>query len=146
MSFALRKRVALQSLTFALAIAIIQNVIAEPNWIQVTEKGGANVFYDRTTVKRSNGVVSAQWVSNFVKPQSLRFGTGRISKLSLRYDSRFDCATRAYIVDRSIWFDESYAQGQGHILGASTTPTWRTPDNQHYAGNLNTDVLAVLCK
>lgn len=115
-------------------------------WIQVTEKGGTNVFYDRKTVNRLNGVVSVQWVSNFVKPQSVKLGAGRIGKLSLRYDSRFDCATRAFIVDRSIWFDEAFAQGQGHILGANTTPIWRTPDNQHYAGNLNSDVLAVLCK
>lgn len=142
----LRKRVALQRLTFALAIATIQNASAEPMWIPVTERGGTSVFYDRSTVSRLKGVTSVQWVSNFEKIQSVRLGTGRIGKLSLRYDSRFDCVTRAFIVDRSIWFDEAFARGQGHILGANTTPTWRTPGNPHYAGNLHTDVLAVLCK
>ena len=89
--------------------------------------------------------IGALVLSSFSEPTRLRVAGGPLRKQSITYLTSFDCASKSFFVQETVWYDAPMAGGAAHTISSRVKPQWVSPDSKLYAGNLNVDILMVLC-
>lgn len=111
----------------------------------VVSRGGTTVYIEETSIKRDGDVVQAVSVSSFDKPTQIR-GSGRyLNKQSIKYLTSFDCRGQQFYTQEAVWYDEPLAKGQGHTISSNVQPQWIGQESKLYKGNLNVDIMKIVC-
>ena len=129
----------------ALQVSQVPLHVQAQTWTHVTTKGGTSAYFDASSVRRSDATLQALVLSSFSEPTRLRVAGGPLRKQSITYLTSFDCASKSFFVQVTVWYDAPMAGGAAHTIISRVKPQWVSPDSKLYAGNLNVDILMVLC-
>lgn len=111
----------------------------------VVERGGSTVHVDRQSIRKTADTVQAVWISSSKKGIRVRASGGYLEKRSIKYLTTFDCVNKQFFVQETVWYDGPLAQGNGHTFSSRVKPQWVGPESKLYQGNLNVDVMHVVC-
>ena len=114
-------------------------------WTHLATRGGTTAYIDTSSIRRSDGVAQALVLSSFAEPTSVRVAGGRLRKQSITYLTSFDCATKSFLVQETIWYDAPMVTGAAHTISSRVRPQWIGPESKLYTGNLNVDALSMVC-
>lgn len=114
-------------------------------WTHITTRGKTAAYIDTASVRRSDATVQALVLSSFDEPTRVRVAGGSLRKQSITYLTSFDCASKSFLVQQTVWYDGPMAGGAAHSISSRVKPQWVGPESKLYSGNLNADALTLLC-
>ncbi len=129
---------------FPLVIQVPLLVQAQ-TWTHITTRGGTAAYIDTASIRSSDAIVQAVVLSSFAEPTRVRVAGGPLHKQSITYLTSFDCASKSFFVQQTVWYDAPMASGAAHTISSRARPQWVGPESKLYQGNLNVDALAMLC-
>ena len=114
-------------------------------WDFVVSRGGATVYLDKSSIRRDGEIIQAISVSSFDKPTNIKYYGNYIGVQSITSLTSFDCLSKQFFVQESIWYSGPIAGGQAYKTTKNKNPWWIKPETKLYQGNLNVDVMKVVC-